>query len=133
MRSFRDIKRNARRDVQKHMRVPALYLATVGAVPVPCFVRVHTKFQALGDMKGTNFNYAEYEDISPRIILWREEIPQPVRNAIISVEAGEAYYLDNIQPADDLSITATVAKLDDDDPKLAGLPTPSTYVPPETP
>lgn len=124
MASFRDIKRRARRDVQTHMRVPALYLASIDAVPVPCFVRVHTKFQALGDMKGTNFNYAEYEDITPRIILWREEIPQPVRNAIISVEAGEAYYLDNVLPPDDLTITATVAKLDDDDPKLAMLPVP---------
>lgn len=124
MASFRDIKRRARADVQLHMRVRALYLASIDADPVPCFVRVHTKFQALGDMKGTNFNYAEYEDITPRIILWREEIPQPVRNAIISVEAGEAYYLDNVLPPDDLTITATVAKLDDDDPKLAMLPVP---------
>ncbi len=133
MASFRDIKRRARTDVQKHLRVRALYLATIDAVPVPCFVRVHTKFQALGDMKGTNFNYAEYEDITPRIILWREEIPQPVRNAIVSVEAGEAYYLDNIEPPDDLTITAMVVKMDDDDPKLAMLPNPETYVPPETP
>ena len=131
MRSFRDIKRRARRDVHQHMRVPALYLATVGAVPVPCFVRVHTKFQALGDMKGTNFNYAEYEDITPRIILWREELPQPVRNAIISVEAGEAYQIDNVQPADDLTITAMVTAMDLSD--TVGLPIPSTYVPPETP
>jgi hypothetical protein len=133
MASFRDIKRRARTDVQRHLCVRALYLASIDAVPVPCFVRVHTKFQALGDMKGTNFNYAEYEDITPRIILWREEIPQPVRNAIISVEAGEAYYLDNVLPPDDLTITATVAKLDDDDPKLTMLPVPATYVPPETP
>lgn len=133
MASFRDIKRRARRDVQNHMRVPALYLASFDAVPVPCFVRVHTKFQALGDMKGTNFNYAERGDITPRIILWREEIPQPVRNAIVSVEAGEAYYLDNIEPADDLTITAMVVKLDDDDPKLKLLPNPNTYVAPEAP
>ncbi len=131
MRSFRDIKRNARRAVQLHLRVPALYLATRDAVPVPCFVRVHTKFQALGDMKGTNFNYAEYEDITPRIILWREELPQPSRNAIISVEAGEAYQIDNVQPADDLTITAMVTAMDIED--TADLPIPSTYVPPETP
>lgn len=127
MASFRDIKRRARRDVQNHMRVPALYLASFDAVPVPCFVRVHTKFQALGDMKGTNFNYADREDITPRIILWREEIPQPIPfNAIVSVEAGEAYYLNITQPADDLTITAMVVKLDDDDPKLALLPVPET-------
>ncbi len=119
--------------MQLHLRVPALYLSSIDAEPVPCFVRVHTKFQALGDMKGTNFNYAEREDITPRIIIWREEIPQPVRNAIISVEAGEAYYLDNIQPPDDLTITAMVLQLDADDEKLALLPIPATYVPPESP
>lgn len=133
MASFRDIKRRARRDVQLHLRVPALYLASIDAVPVQCFVRVHTKFQALGDMKGTNFNYAEREDITPRIIIWREEIPQPVRNAIISVEAGEAYHIDNTQPPDDLTITAMVTQLDNEDPKLADLPIPATYVPPEVP
>lgn len=122
MRSFRNIKRRARGDVQKHMRVPALYLASRDSVPVPCFVRVHTKFQALGDMKGTNFNYAEREDVTPRIILWREEIPLPKRNAIISVEAGEAYQIDNTEPPDDLTITAMVAVMDSE--QSAGLPVP---------
>ena len=49
------------------------------------------------------------------------------------MEAGEAYYLDNIQPADDLTITAMVVKLEEDDPKRAVLPNPATYVPLETP
>lgn len=126
MASFRDIKRRARTDVQNHLRVRALYIAEEGADPVPCFVRVHTQFQALGDMKGTNFNYAEREDITPRIILWRAEIPQPKRNAIISVEAGEAYYIDSIEPPDDLTIKAMVVRLDNEDPKLIDLPVPET-------
>ncbi|WP_425962730.1 hypothetical protein [Rhizobium nepotum] len=112
MASFRDIKRRARADVHLHMRVRAFYLADRNAAPVQCFVRVHTKFQALGDQAGTNLNYAEREDVTPRIILWREELPQPSRNAIISVEAGEAYQIDNVLPADDLTITAMVTRMD---------------------
>ena len=124
MASFRDIKRKARRDVQKHLRVPAYYLVSGEAEPVACFVRLHTKFGALGDMAGTNLGYAEREEILPRIILWREEIPQPVRNAIISVEEGEAYLIDHVQPADDLTITATVVVMPASE--AAGLPYPGS-------
>jgi hypothetical protein len=104
------------------MHVPAFYLADRNAVPVPCFVRVHTKFQALGDQVGTNLNYAEREDVTPRIIIWREEIPQPTRNAIISVEPGEAYLIDNVNPPDDLTITAMVVAMEHED--TLGLPVP---------
>ncbi len=124
MATFRDHKRRARRNVHKHMRVAAFYLADRNAVPVPCFVRVHTKFQALGDQAGTNLNYAEREDVTPRIIFWREELPQPSRNAIISVEVGEAYQIDNIEPADDLTITAMVTRMDLAD--TIDLPVPET-------
>ncbi|QXV73596.1 hypothetical protein [Rhizobium phage RHph_X2_30] len=124
MASFRDIKRKARRDVHQHLRVPALYLATREATPVECFVRVHTKFAALGDMKGTNFNYAEREEETPKLIIWREEISQPARNAIISVETGEAYQIDSVQPADDLTITVNVTAMDSED--TVGLPVPES-------
>ncbi len=106
------------------MRVPALYLATRDAVPVPCFVRVHTKFAALGDMKGTNLRFAEREEETPKLIIWREEIPQPARNAIISVELGEAYQIDNTQPDDDLTITVMVTVMLPED--TTGLPVPET-------
>jgi hypothetical protein len=121
MAGFRDILRRGRRDVHQHMHVAALYIVE-GAEPLPCTVRVHNKFLALGDMKGTSFDYAEREDITPKLILWREEIPQPQRNAIISVEAGEAYQIDHIAPPDDLTITATVIRMSADD--AAGLPVP---------
>ncbi len=122
MVSFRDIKRRARSDIHGHMKVRALYLANRTATPVPCYVRVHTSFAALGDMKGTSFRYAEREEFTPTVILWREEIPAPLRNAIISVEAGEAYYVDHVNPADDQTITVTVVPLTDDDAQ--GLPVP---------
>lgn len=112
MASFRDIKRKARSDVHRVLRVRALYLTTRDDEnPLPCFVRVHTKFAALGDIGDTNDSYAEREEITPRIIIWRDEIPQPMRDAIISVEAGEAYYLEVVQPPDGQTITATVTQM----------------------
>lgn len=122
MRSFRDIKRQARSDVHRELRVAALYLESPSATPVPCFVRVMTKFAALGDMKGTSFNYAERIDQTPRLILWCEELPEPKRNAIISVEPGEAYQIDNIEPADGQTITVLVVAMDPAD--IVSLPVP---------
>lgn len=122
MRSKRDIIRRARRDVQHHLRVPALYLATPTSQPIPCFVRLHTSNAALGDMKGTSYSYAEREEFTPSMLIWREEIAAPVRNAIISIEPGEAYVISHIAPPDDLTIKATVTPLPANE--AVGLPVP---------
>lgn len=108
---FRDIKRKARRDLHNHMGVPALYIESKGAEPRPITVRLHTRFDALGDQKGTNFHSAEREEVIPRIIIMRDEVPSPKRNAIVSIEPGEAYYLDAVQPPDDITITIHVVPL----------------------
>lgn len=105
------------------MSVPALYL--VGdSEPVLVHVRLHTKFAALGDMKGTNFNFAERQDVLPRILFMLDEVPAPARGAIVSVEAGEAYYVDHTDPLDNISVTAYVTPLLRDDDRLASLPVP---------
>jgi len=124
MRSKRDIIRRARRDVQQHLRVPALYLATLASRPIPCFVRVHTSNAALGDMKGTSFSYAERIEFTPSVLIWREEVAAPVRGAIISVEPGEAYKIDHVSPPDDLTIKATVVALSARE--ATGLPVPES-------
>lgn len=122
MRSFRDIKRKARRDLHRELQVPALYIADIGGPAVLVHVRPHTKFNALGDLQGTNFNYAEREEPQPRIIFMRDEVMAPKRGAIISVEPGEAYRVDHTQPADDISITAYVIQLTEKE--AVGLPVP---------
>lgn len=124
MSSFRDIKRDARRVVHENMRVPALYIAdpTKPHLTVPCMVRVHTRFGALGGMAGTNFHAAERHEALPQIIFWRDELPTPVRGALVSVEPGEAYRVDHVMPPDDQTITATVVILKASD--TTALPTP---------
>ena len=122
MSRWRDIKRRMRRDVHDTMRVPALYLATQQATPVPCMVRLHTKFSAVGDLPGGGSQYAERMETTPRIVLDRSEIEKPVRNGILSVAQGEAYRIQNVHPADGEFVTVAVTPLSAAD--AAPLPVP---------
>ena len=125
MALFRDIKRKARRALHTRLLVPALYIID-GEAPIPVNVRLHTKFDALGDMKGTNFNYAERVDTLPRILFMRDEVVMPARGAYVSVEADEAYSIDYADPADDISITAFVTPLLPAELEALNLPVPET-------
>ena len=122
MSRFREIKRQARRDVHRELHVPAFYIASTGATPLLVTVRAHTKFDALGDQKGTNFNSAEMIERQPYIIFMRSELMSPARNAIVSVEPGEAYRIGVVHPPDDISIKADVTVLTQ--AEAAGLPVP---------
>lgn len=101
------------------MRVRALYVPPgVDPVPVPCYVRVHTKFVQLGDQKGTNLNSAETEATAPRLLFWRAEVPEPKRGGYVTISAAdagtghpEAYRLGVILPEDGVTITVRVAEL----------------------
>jgi hypothetical protein len=114
MEPLRDIKRRARRDLHEVMQIRAVYLVPLAgggyADPVEVTVRLQTKWTALGDMKGTNFHYAERQELAPRIIFLCEEV-SPKRGAVVSIEAGEAYRVDNVLAPDDLTVTCEVVKL----------------------
>lgn len=131
--TLRDIKAAARAALHTEMKVQALYLVKnpLYVTPVvdpdipeyietPVGVRVHDSFKALGDMKGTNFHFAEAMESMPRIVFWREEFSAIERGAIISVEAGEAYKIDSVEPPDGLTITAPCTRLSA--AQAAGLP-----------
>lgn len=95
-----------------HMGRTALYF-TEPAAPNPRTIRVLVtdRFQALGDLKGTNFNYAEIEDNTPRIEFLVDEI-EPVRGAYVSIERGVAYQIDSVLAPEDITVTANVVRLD---------------------
>jgi len=124
MASWRSIRRQARRDLHKTMRVPAFYYAPGGGAVAPCTVRVWQGFTYLGDMKGTSFDYAEYGDNTPRIITMDSEII-PERLGVFSVEPGEAYRVDRREPKDDITSISHVVRLDKDE--AAGLLVPDGY------
>jgi hypothetical protein len=121
MSRLRETKRLARRDVHRQMAVPALYLASTAASPVPCTVRVWRKRDdnLLGDLQGMGAVRVEPED---RLRFDLTELV-PRRLAIVSVEAGEAYRIEHTYPADCGYQTARVTPLDDDE--AVGLPVPS--------
>lgn len=108
---FRDLKRRARRDLHQGLEIAALYLLTPASTPVPCTVRVWTKWGALGQMPGKGEGWAEMQEASPKIIFMVADVPNPRKNALVSIERGEAYRVDNTLPPDDISITAEVVRL----------------------
>lgn len=129
MAGWRGIKRAARRIVHQTMEVPALLLLSNGSGPPTGFVtgevtvRVHTKEKLLGDLKGTNFHYAEAHEEIPKIVFLIAQLTGPLeRGQIVSVEAGEAYRIDTIMPADDITVTAQVTVLSA--AQTSGLPVP---------
>lgn len=101
MSRFRDIKRQARRDVHAELYVPAVYIPVPNATPVPCTVRVHRKREdpmADAGMPGS----AQMVVSEDRIRFFLPDLPAIRRvNAIVSVEAGEAYRIEFLYPADD--------------------------------
>lgn len=127
--SFRDIKRAARRHLHQTMRVPALYIGSVGATPVPIYVRVHTKFADSGQASDRDIGNAIRHEVAPKLLFMISELESAgidwrklPRTAVISVERGEAYRIDTTLPPDDITITAIVTPVGPRD--AAGLPVP---------
>lgn len=127
MGRFKGHMRDARAALHEFMSEPALYLKSPGdASPRLITARIHDKWGALGDLKGTNFNYAEVEDVAPRIIFWVSELYSQgielTRGAFVTVERDRVYRVDNILPRDDQTVTATVVRLGKSE--AAGFPVP---------
>lgn len=123
MDRFTTALRRATRQKFVHMARTALYFTDPAASnPRTVRVLVTDRFQALGDLKGTNFNYAEIEDNTPRIEFLLDEI-DPVRNAYVSIERGTIYQIDTVLPPEDITVTANVLRLGAD--KTRNFPIPS--------
>lgn len=118
MATLREIKNQARKALHKVLLVPALYLVPTPAGspspyedPIPVNVRVHSKIDLAGSLTGPNTQYSERQETQPKLIFMRNQIDRPARNAVVSVEQGEAYRVDNIEPPDGITVTAKVTRL----------------------
>lgn len=102
MAGIRDIKREARSALHTAMAVPALYVPVTGATPVPVTVRVHTKYDAAGQLNG-GAQWGERAQAEPHLIFRASQLPpNGLRSkAIVSVEQGEAYSIEAADPVDD--------------------------------
>lgn len=115
------------------MRVRALYVppgkdAATGEplAPIPCYVRVHTKFVQLGDQKGTNLNSAETDEKAPRLLFWREEVPKPLQTGYVTITAAdsghgkpEGYRIGSVLPTEGQTVSVRVYEMSES--QLAGL------------
>ena len=122
--SFRDIKHRARRDLHRHMQVPALYVEPTTGAAIPCNVRVHYKPVELGEPRSRASGYAQSEEIRPRIVCMLDQL-DPKRGGKFSVEPGEAYIVDHTEEQDGLTVTAVCAQISKAD--AAALPLPANY------
>ena len=122
MQPWREQKREARRVVHDTFRFDALYYATPTASPIGVGVRLQTKFTQIGDDRSAG--WAEMEAIKPRLIFLVEDLTagQPARNAVVYLQPGEAYFIDNTLPPDDITVTAEVVRVNKTEYTKMGLP-----------
>jgi len=119
--NFRQIKEASRRALHDFMGQPAFYYAEplVDTAPASITARPHGKKGRIGDLPGTNLNYAEVFDRQERVILWLEQLPNPVRGGLIIFSPSEGYWIDTLEPPDGQTITANVNRATDQE--LSGL------------
>lgn len=125
---IRETRDTARRALHHALSVPAYYVTEVepeeseeGPVysePASITVRLHTSFMLLGDLRGTSFDYAERQDVSPRMIFLASEVT-PDRGGIVAIGPTEAWQIDNVLPIDGITYTAEVVRF-----KKPGFPYP---------
>jgi len=110
MDRFTEALRRSTRKKFERMARTAFYFKDPADAPVEIRVIITDRFQSLGDLKGTNFNYAEVLDNTPRIEMLLSEV-KPSRNFYISVEKDLVYQIDTVQPPEDITVTANVLRV----------------------
>ena len=122
---IREIKAKARADLHQAMQVPAYYISPRTGLATPCFVRVHNKHDALGDVQGTSFRFAELRQDTPQIVFWATEI-RPEENAAVMVSSSEGYRVNTVDPRylQTYNAYATPLSLKE----LAKYPAPDTHI-----
>jgi hypothetical protein len=98
----------ARRAVHDTMAIPAHYYATPTSEPLLVNVRHHQKVAMVGDVKGTNFNYAERPEEATFLMFDRAEVASPARNALVFLSTGETYFIEFLEPPDGMTIKCRV-------------------------
>lgn len=129
MSRLRDIRRKARTHLHNHMKVRALYVLRDFA-PIPIFCRVHREYGANaieGGARSGIGSLVDRQEARPSLVFMLSELEaagiRPVRNAIVSVERGEAYRLDNAEAQHNITVRWFVTVITDRT-ELESLPIP---------
>lgn len=105
---FQQMKQNARQVLHDVLGIPANYYRDSATAALPISVRHHKNLEQTGDVKGTNFIYAERPENETYLVFARAEIPMPVRNAVVVLNTGEVFFVDAVDPPDGITIRAKV-------------------------
>ena len=115
MRTFRDIKRNARQAIHGTLAEPVLYLVTRTDAPtegVTC--RLHLAFETLGDLANTRSGFADREEATPTIVFWNNQV-KPTRDAIVITKDMGAWRLQVVKAPDDVTTDVEVTEVSEND------------------
>lgn len=108
--TFRDQKRQARRQLHAALAEPVLYLETRTDAPVEVTCRLHLQFEQLGDLAGSRAGFADRQAVTPKIIFMNSEIT-PRHDAYVITRDMGAYMLKNTLPPDDITTAAEVTEV----------------------
>ena len=109
--SLRAIRETARGQLHDTIKVAGYYYAPGVDDYVDCFVRVHAKVEKLGDLKGTNFSYAETMEPVTKLVFWDADGIVPDTKGLVMVSATEGYRIGVVEPSDGLITKVQVSEL----------------------
>lgn len=129
METISEIRERSRKSLHEFMGRPVHYYADPDA-PSPTYeavkAREHSKIERAGDLAGTNLSYAEVHDRREAVRFWMEEMPNPVRNALVIFSPTVGYFINNVLPDDGLTVDCEVTRAEQSD--LVGFTAPDGTV-----
>lgn len=106
-----EIRQLSRTALHRGMQRPAFYYDPKTLLPVPCLIRVHTKFEAKGDVQGTSFRFAERKEETPKAIFLRADGIRPQQYAVLMLSAEEGYRINNVDKPYRETVTVALTEL----------------------
>lgn len=106
--SFRQAKRQARAQLHEHLAFPVWYFPAVPGTAEYRTIRLHTKYDPLGELLRGGF--ADRQEVIPKAVFMLEE-GDVERNGVIVTDSEGAYSIDNLLPPDDATRMVEIVKL----------------------
>lgn len=111
--TFREIKRQLlRKPLHQRLAEPVWYLPTPTDTPVACTVRLHLKFDDIGQLAALQSGFADRQELTPRIVFMNDQV-EPKRNGYVVTKDMGVYQVNNDLAPDDITTTAEVATVSD--------------------
>lgn len=106
----REHKRRARKALHERLSDPVLYLESPTGAARWALVRLHQRSAVAGEL--LRGGYAEAHEVVPKAVFLAEEV-EPARGALIVTRDMGVWRVDSVMPADDITITAEVVRVTD--------------------